>query len=221
MNNINKYFNVIVDGDQFIIKAESNKKQSAHATLKQLQSLVDSKKVLINETGVTISEIALKISENISSKKGLWIIIIDQILGLLIPTKLTAIRLLALSIFKSEFDERIKKQPKIKNSLTEEEKIDQISIRYNQRAANLEKKISAIEKKISFAEISRTTKKYEGVDQCLMAQKFEEGEAKGRAEGERTALNKVAENMVRQGFEIDRIIAVTGLSKEEIINLSN
>ncbi len=52
------------------------------------------------------------------------------------------------------------------------------------------------------------TEKYTKVHQGTLAQKFDEGE--------RTALHKVAENMLKQGFEIKSIMDLTGLSKEEL-----
>lgn len=66
--------------------------------------------------------------------------------------------------------------------------------------------------------------KYEGAYRASMAQKFDEGKAEGIAEGkaegiaegERKAMIKIAEGMLKQGHEVENIINLTGLTKEEI-----
>lgn len=47
-----------------------------------------------------------------------------------------------------------------------------------------------------------------------MEYKFDEGVAKGKAEGERIALLKVAQRMVEEGIAIESIATITGLSKK-------
>lgn len=73
--------------------------------------------------------------------------------------------------------------------------------------------------------------KYEGAYNASLAQKFDEGKiegeqigiekgrAVGRKEGEKAAMLKVAQNMLKQGQEIQNVIMLTGLSKEEIASL--
>jgi predicted transposase/invertase (TIGR01784 family) len=48
---------------------------------------------------------------------------------------------------------------------------------------------------------------------------LEEGEARGKAEGEVQAIRQVAINMINSGLEIDLIAKITGLTVAEIANL--
>lgn len=61
--------------------------------------------------------------------------------------------------------------------------------------------------------------KYEGAYRASMAQKFDEGMAKGIAEGEANAMIAVAKGLVNHGIAIDVIRATTGLSDEKIKSL--
>ena len=62
--------------------------------------------------------------------------------------------------------------------------------------------------------------KYEGAYQASLAQKFDEGEKmgieKGIEKGTQSTLLKVAKDMLKQGFSIEAIKAITGLSEKEI-----
>jgi predicted transposase/invertase (TIGR01784 family) len=49
---------------------------------------------------------------------------------------------------------------------------------------------------------------------------LEEGEAKGKAEGEVQAIRQVAINMINSGLEIDLIAKITGLTVAEVANLT-
>ena len=50
----------------------------------------------------------------------------------------------------------------------------------------------------------------------LKQEGLEEGEAKGRAEGEAKKQNEIAKKMKDEGAEIEFIVRVTGLTKEEV-----
>ena len=66
--------------------------------------------------------------------------------------------------------------------------------------------------------------KYEGAYHASLAQKFDEGEKMGIEKGEKigiekgakSALLKVAKDMLKQGFSIEAIKTITGLSEKEI-----
>ena len=62
--------------------------------------------------------------------------------------------------------------------------------------------------------------KYEGAYHASLAQKFDEGEKmgieKGIEKGTQSTLLKVAKDMLKQGFSIEAIKAITGLSEKEI-----
>ena len=50
----------------------------------------------------------------------------------------------------------------------------------------------------------------------LKQEGLEEGETKGRAEGEAKKQNEIAKKMKDEGAEIEFIVRVTGLTKEEV-----
>ena len=52
--------------------------------------------------------------------------------------------------------------------------------------------------------------------EASMDKKFDEGMKKGKVEGEREALIKVARNMLKQGLSIQNIASATGLSAKEV-----
>ena len=54
-----------------------------------------------------------------------------------------------------------------------------------------------------------------------MVDKYAEGRAKGRAEGEMNGIEKIAINMLRDHEPFDKISRFTGLSQDEIAKLKN
>lgn len=102
MNNVNKYINVTNDGHSFIIKLEEHKPSTAQTTLTELQKLVDSKKIVINATECSLSELTCKIIINFEMKFTWWQKIIDNILGCFISTQRTKIYEMGRDIIAKE-----------------------------------------------------------------------------------------------------------------------
>ncbi|MDR2775020.1 MAG: hypothetical protein LBC19_09850, partial [Tannerella sp.] len=54
------------------------------------------------------------------------------------------------------------------------------------------------------------------VENSLIAEGLSKGEAKGRAEGEKTSIITIVLNCSRSGFSIEQMQAITGLGEEKL-----